>query len=128
MPEVMNRHMPNGGVDRPTIMLKQMMRPKWMMLMPIASATGHRIGIMTSWMTEVSTRQPRIRMMMLTANRKTYLLAVTLSSQLPRIVPICSLAKMKEMAEAAPIMMETEPVPFIVSTRTCLSVLQDMSR
>ena len=64
MPEVMNRHMPNGGVDRPTIMLKQMMRPKWMMLMPIASATGHRIGIMTSWMTEVSTRQPRIRMMM----------------------------------------------------------------
>ena len=25
MPEVMNRHMPNGGVDRPTIMLKQMM-------------------------------------------------------------------------------------------------------
>ena len=28
MPEVMNRHMPNGGVDRPTIMLKQMMRPK----------------------------------------------------------------------------------------------------
>ena len=52
MPEVMNRHIPKGGVDRPSIMLKMMIRPKWMMFTSNCWATGHRMGIMTSWMEE----------------------------------------------------------------------------
>ena len=56
---------------------------------------------------------------MFTMMRKTYLLSVKEVIQLPRRTPICSLAKIKEMAEAAPTMMETEPVPFTVSKMTC---------
>lgn len=94
IPETTKRSIPNGGVDRPIIILSVITTPKCTRSMPKASISGKTIGIKTRIIVIVSTNIPSMMNTMFISNSSRYLFVVTFRRNLATVSGICSIATM----------------------------------